>query len=122
MDCGFIKFTEPSQLTRRVLVRKKSEDPPAKSFPEFITYIRRVFGLDEYTIVRIKYKRGREVVVVEDEEGWEAACWSLSEDEDLPVDIEVRKHGVSDPKRVPWRQITIKDEIYSHTTYTEYAL
>jgi len=104
MEHGVIKFVDSDGFTRRLMVRKKSEDPPAISFSELAQYVRRVFELQESTEIRIKYKKDGDEVVVEEEMGWQETCYSLSNREVLAVDVQIK---LPDTKKVVWQQITI---------------
>jgi len=78
------------------------------SFQDLEKYMRRLFHLEESTALRIKYKKDEdEVVVVEDELGWEATCFSLSNREVLSVDIEIKLPVVTSTGKTVWRQISI---------------
>lgn len=106
MEHGVIKFVDSEGFTRRLVVRKKSEDPPAISFSELAKYVRRVFELQESTDIRIKYKKDGDEVVVEEEMGWQETCYSLSNCEVLAVDVQIKLPVLPDTKKVVWQQIT----------------
>jgi len=84
LDRGVIKFVDSEGLTRRVLVRKNSET--VMTFDGFTEHIRGVFALSNK--IRLKYCRDGEVIVVDDEVGWEETSMSLVHKEILDVVIE----------------------------------
>lgn len=115
MDLGRIKFVDSEGLRRIVLVRKNSQT--AITFDCFTNHVWGVFDISNK--VRLKYLRDGEIIVVDDEVGWEETSMSLKNQETLNVVLERLNFDAKllecDDYKGEWEQIGL-NSLNSFTT------